>query len=125
MQLAGKLVGNAKLRETQTGQKVTAFTVAMNDQFKKKDGTKVKKTTYIDCSIWNRAAITEFLTKGLVVSIVGFPTSRAYTTNEGDLRSQIEIRVDKLTFLANPYSKDEVKPTPVEQAQDTEDDLPF
>lgn len=102
MQFAGRLVDNAQLRKTESGHQVTGFTVALNENYKAKDGSKVQKTTYIDCNYWNRPNITPYLTKGLLVEITGFPSARAYTTKQGEARGAIDFRVDRLDFLGGP-----------------------
>lgn len=105
MQIAGRLVDNAQLRSTNSGQQVTGFTVALNENFKAKDGSKVQKTTYIDCAYWNRPNITPHLTKGLLVQLTGFPSVRSYTTKSGEHRGAIDFRVDTLDFLGGSNSK--------------------
>ncbi|MCT1526060.1 single-stranded DNA-binding protein [Sphingobacterium lactis] len=105
MQFAGRLVDNAQLRTTTTGQQVTGFTVALNENFKAKDGSKVQKTTYIDCAYWNRPNITPHLTKGLLVQLTGFPSVRSYTTTSGEARGAIDFRVETLDFLGGSNSK--------------------
>lgn len=99
MQFAGRLVDDAQLRTTTSGKQVTGFTVAVNENYKAQDGSKVQKTTYIDCAYWNRPNITQHLTKGLLVELTGFPSARAYTTKEGEARGAIDFRVDRLDFL--------------------------
>lgn len=105
MQFAGRLVDNAQLRSTNSGQQVTGFTAALNQNYKANDGTKAQKTTYINCSIWNRPNITPHLTKGLLVQITGFPSVRSYTRKSGEHRGAIDFRVDSLDFLGGSNSK--------------------
>lgn len=128
MQLAGRLVGDAQLRETKSGQRVTAFTVALNDSFKKKDGTKVQNTTFVDCAVWNRPNLTDYLVKGLLVELIGFPSPRAYNGKDGEPQARIDFRVDRLNFLGGGQNKKVTAKSSGDQtpgSKDKEDDLPF
>lgn len=104
MQFAGRLVDNAQLRTTNSGKQVTGFSVALNENYKDKNGSKMQKTTYVDCSYWNRPNITPHLTKGLLVEVTGFPSARVYTTKSGESRAVIDFRVDRLDFLGRAKS---------------------
>lgn len=99
MQFAGTLVDNAQVRTTNSGKQVTGFTVALNENYKAQDGSKVQKTTYIDCAYWNRPNLAQYLIKGMSVQITGFPTAKAYQAKSGEYRGAIDFRVDRLDFL--------------------------
>lgn len=135
MQFAGRLVGNAQLRTTNSGKQVTGFGIAINRNYTAQDGTKVQQTTYFNCALWNRPNITEHLTKGMLVEVTGFPTVRTYTTDSGEARATIDFLVDTLDFLGGSKSNasgNNDDTTPVTEATEedlvpviSDDDLPF
>lgn len=99
MQFTGRLVADAQLRETKTGKKVTAFTVAHNKSYRNSEGEKVQQTTFVDCSYWNRPNITEYLTKGVMLNLRGFVSSSAWVDRDGHARAGIRMEVDDVDFL--------------------------
>lgn len=124
MQVAGRVVDDAQLRTTKSGQQVTGFTVAINRNYKAKDGTRVQQTTYFDCSYWNRPNITPHLTKGKLVNVTGFPSPRAYVTKEGEARGIIDFNVDQLDFLGGGSSDQPTSEKPNVAAKATVSDDP-
>ncbi|WP_286851101.1 MULTISPECIES: single-stranded DNA-binding protein, partial [Sphingobacterium] len=108
----------------------------LNENYRNHDGSKVQKTTYIDCAYWNRPKITEHLTKGLLVEVTGFPSARTYQTKSGEHRGAIDFRVDRLDFLGKSKSNTSdsnninAVPTANSPVEDlvpsvSDDDLPF
>jgi single-strand DNA-binding protein len=136
MQFPARLVSDARLRETKTGKKVTSFTVALNKSFKNSEGEKVQRTTYVDCSYWNRPNITGYLTKGLLIALSGFITANAWVDRDGHARAGIRMEVDDIDFLtgSKKIGQSEESEGQQEGKQGTEsvevvgekdDDLPF
>ena len=88
--IAGRLGKDAETRNTQAGDQVTGFTVAVDEGF----GDK-KRTLWFDCSFWGKrgAAVAQYLTKGSSVTVSGELSTREY---EG--KTYLTVRAHDLTL---------------------------
>ncbi len=138
----GHLGRNPETREYQ-GRKVTNFSVAVNDNYTKADGTKVERTQWFRVSFWgNTAEIAEkYLKQGDQVFVEGRLTTQEYQDKEGKTRTSLEISGQQLTLLGSASGTGSTQGTssgsntgeynsqlnePQVPIQDTaEDDLPF
>ncbi|SHK78562.1 single-strand DNA-binding protein [Chitinophaga jiangningensis] len=133
LQLIGHLGRDAVLREVNGGS-VLSFTVAVNEKFRDKAGVLNERTTWVDCSMWDRPQMAPYLLQGTLVHIEGAPKADSYvSTHSGALSSILRLRVFSLQLLSR---KDDEKrkaavaiAPPVGEAvpeQETPaDDLPF
>ena len=96
----GNLTADPERRNVTTanGEAVVAsFTVAANRVLKDK-----KYTEYFRVSVWDRMAenACKYLAKGKKVAVCGAVTCRAYTTQDGSPRAQMEItQLVRLEYL--------------------------
>jgi len=98
--LAGRLGKDPELKETQSGKKVAAFSVATEDSYKDNSGTWQKKTEWHNVVVWgNRAeTVAQYLSKGSAVVVVGRLQTRSW--GEGDEKKyRTEIVADRVQFL--------------------------
>ena len=88
--IAGRIGKDAETRQTQQGDQVTGFTVAVDEGF----GDK-KRTIWFDVSYWGKrgAAVAPYLTKGGNVTVSGDLSTREY---EG--KTYLTIRANDLTL---------------------------
>ena len=89
--IAGNIGKNAETRTTQGGDKVTSWTVAVEDR-----SSKEKVTYWFDCNWWGKRgeSVAQWLTKGSKVSVTGDFGKREY---EG--KTYFVIRVSDVTLL--------------------------
>ena len=52
IQIIGNITRDAEVKTFEGGRSVINFDVAVNEQYKSKDGEKVKKVSYIKCAVW-------------------------------------------------------------------------
>lgn len=101
----GHLGKDADVRTIESGATVIAFTVAVTETWKDKQGNKQEKTTWVNCSIWRQPgssiAIGQYLRKGTKVLVEGKPEARAYQKNDGTAGASLEVRVDNLELLSS------------------------
>jgi single-strand DNA-binding protein len=73
--IAGNIGKDAETRTTPTGDKVTSWTVAVEDRAGKEKGT-----FWFDCTLWGSRgeALAQYLTKGSKVAVSGELTRREY-----------------------------------------------
>jgi single-strand DNA-binding protein len=92
--VAGRITKDAEQRTTTGGDKVTAFSVAVDDRSGKEKGT-----IFFDCNLWGARgdSLAQYLTKGSSVTVCGDLSKREH---EG--KSYLTVRVDNLTLQGAP-----------------------
>lgn len=91
--IAGTVGKDAELRNTQGGDAVLSFNVAV-DNGKDANGNK-REATWISCSIWGKRAssVAPYIVKGLKLTLTGRPTVR-----EHNGKAYLGMSVDNFTF---------------------------
>lgn len=92
--LIGRLVRDPEYKTTSAGAGYCNFTIAVDDDFKDKDGNKV--TDFIDCTAWRKTAeyVTTYQTKGSLLAVCGRLKSRKWTDKDGNKRTSWFVQVD-------------------------------
>lgn len=52
MNIIGRLTSDARVQSLSNEKQVVNFSVAVNDNYRNKDGETIQQTTYFDCSYW-------------------------------------------------------------------------
>ena len=131
--LTGRLTSTPELKKTSSDVSVVAFSVAVQRQFKDKQGNY--PADFINCVAWRNTAefIAKYFDKGNLIALVGELQSRNYEDKQGNKRTAFEVICSEAHFVE---SKKEVspefkapKPAPNVSADDFEevqdDELPF
>lgn len=96
----GNLTADPELRTINTGQQVVNFTVASTpSRFDRATNQWVEDNPlFMRCSAWADLAthIASSLTKGMRVLVQGRLIQRSYTTQTGENRQLVELRVDDI-----------------------------
>ena len=96
----GNLVADPELRFTSTGQAVVNFRVASTPRFFDRQSNEWKdgEALFLSCSAWRQYAenVSESLTKGMRVIVVGRLRQRSWDTKEGEKRTVFEVEVDEV-----------------------------
>jgi single-strand DNA-binding protein len=118
--LAGRLTADPEMRYTPSGQAVTNFTLAIDDNYTDSTtGTKVERTKFIRCSCWGKVAenVSQYKKKGEPVLIVGSFNGEWVTGADGKLtsngpkvwnaqdgtpRASYEVTAHSVKFLPSP-----------------------
>ena len=81
--IAGRLVADPEITETENNKKRTYITVAVPRSYKNMDGTY--ETDFIRCVLWNVIAenTCEYCKKGDIVGVKGRIQSRTVERNDG------------------------------------------
>ena len=90
---SGRLTKDAETRYTQSGKCVCSFGIAVDTGF----GDN-KKTVFLNCSVWNKEALAQYLTKGKPVIVHGEYTEREWQAQDGSQRKTAEIIVRDIEF---------------------------
>lgn len=96
--IMGRMVRDPELRSTTTGTPVASFTLAVDRDFKPKDGEKA--TDFIDCVAWRSTAefVSKYFSKGRMAIVEGRLQIREWTDKEGNKRRTAEVVADQVCF---------------------------
>ncbi|MDP3002891.1 MAG: single-stranded DNA-binding protein [Bacteroidales bacterium] len=110
--LIGNLGQDPETKTTETGKKVTHFTLATDDGYKNSDGQKVNETTWHNIVAWNGLAdiAGKYLKKGRQVAVEGRIVYRTYEDKKGATKNITEIVLNDLILLRS--GKDQGKEEP-------------
>jgi len=137
--LMGNLTRDPEVRHLASGTAVAELGMAVNEKYKTKDGETKDATMFVDVVVWGRQAETtgEYLTKGSPVLIEGKLQLDQWENKEGEKRSKIKVRADRIVFMGSRSDADdngghrpgrEQKPPGVPDRplpQDDDENLPF
>lgn len=142
--LAGNLTRDPEVRYTPSGTAVADLGMAISDSYKSKTGELVEQVCFVDVVVWGRQAETsgEYLRKGSPALIEGRLQFDQWEGQDGQKRSKLRVRADRVQFLGGPRreggedNSPSNKPThaeadsanpakPEAAASKDDDDLPF
>lgn len=105
VQLIGHLGNKPEVKETESGKKVTNFSMATSDVYRNARGEKVTETQWHRLVAWGKVAeiAGKYLDKGREIAIEGRLTNRSYIDKEGNKKYITEIIVNELLMLDDKY----------------------
>ncbi|MGK2849121.1 MAG: single-stranded DNA-binding protein [Minisyncoccota bacterium] len=91
--LVGRLTRDPDMRTTQSGQSVATLSMATNNFWTDKSGTKQEKTEFHSVVLWGRLAeiAGQYLTKGQECFVEGRLQTREYTAKDGTQKKITEV----------------------------------
>lgn len=97
--LVGRLTKDPEFRTTPSGVDVATFTLAVNRNFKSKNGEQ--QADFINCVVFRKQAenVNNYLNKGSLAGIDGRLQSRSYENKEGQRVFVTEVVCDSVQFL--------------------------
>ena len=100
--LMGNLTRDPELRYTPSGTAVATLGLAVNREYRDKNGEIQKEVCYIDVDVWARQAelCSEHLRKGSPVHVEGRLQYDTWENPEGERRSKHKVRADRVQFLS-------------------------
>ena len=116
--IAGRLTRDAEVRSLNNGDKVTGFSVAVDDR-----SGKEKTTLFFDASLFGKRgeALAQYLTKGSSVCVSGDLGKR-----EHDGKTYLTIRVENVTLQGGkPAGEGGSSSGPARESYDVDDSIPF
>lgn len=121
--LIGNLTKNIDLKYLTTGVAVGESSMAINQVYKKQDGTKVQDTCFIDIVMYGRSAeiSNQYLKKGSKLCIEGKLNFQQWSDQHGNKRSKHIVSVEKVEFL-DTKSDDNVQQATQSTMQQTPQD---
>ena len=125
--IAGGITRDAVLRQTQNGDDVLGWSVAVDER-----NGQEKRTLYFDCSLWGKRgqSLAPYLTKGSRVAVSG-----DLSTREHNGKTYLTVRASEVTLLGGKETREHVNmppgfegTAPVEvdrRRADLDDEIPF
>jgi len=119
--IAGNVGKDAETRSTQGGDKVTSWTVAVEERH-----GQDKRTIWFDCTLWGKRgeSLAQYITKGGKVAVSGELSTREY---EG--KTYLTIRAEQVTLLGSKQGGDAESPQGRKHApmtsDEVDDEIPF
>ena len=122
----GRLTHHPELKTTPSGVSVCSFTIACDDDVKRRDGTR--DTDFIDCVAWRGTAeiVGKFMKKGRLIVVDGRPKIKRYKDKDGVTHKTVELRADNVYFAGNkPATDNEQRPPSEAPSNDPSDPTGF
>jgi single-strand DNA-binding protein len=97
--LVGNLTRDAELRYTPGGMAVATFGLAVNQRRQNRQTNEwEERTSFFDVVCWGTLGenVSESLSRGTRVMVVGRLEQRSWETQDGDKRSKIEVVADEV-----------------------------
>ena len=100
----GNICADPVTKYMTNGEAVTNITIACNESWKAKDGTKQEKTEFVRVTFFRRLAeiVGEHLKKGSSIYLEGRLETRKWTDKEGVERYTTEIIANEMKMLGKP-----------------------
>ncbi|MDT8284669.1 MAG: single-stranded DNA-binding protein [Thermovirgaceae bacterium] len=116
--LMGNLARDPEVRYTTSKQAVAKFTVAVNRQWKNKDGELKDQVDFIPVVVWGQQGenCERYLRKGSPVFVEGRIQVRSYEATTGERRWVTEIIAQDVTFLGTRKESDGFSSSEADQA---------
>ena len=114
--LIGNLTKDPELRYTPGGVAVANLRLAVNRRYKDKTGEWKEDTCFITVTAWDKQAevCNQYLQKGRPIFVEGRLQSRSWETNDGQKRTTIDVRAERIQFLGSGGgAKSSETPAPV------------
>lgn len=129
-------VGKIETRYLPNGDAVTNLSLAVNENYKNKDGQKVERTEWVNVTIYRKLAeiAAEYVKVGMPLYIEGKMQTRKWQDEEGRDRYTTEIIADQMQMLGGKPEQQERSDVPAERSQpkqnagafdNFDDDIPF
>jgi single-strand DNA-binding protein len=100
--IIGTITRDIELKYIPSGSAIANFSIAVNQDYKKQDGTKVEKTSFFDISVFGKQAevINQYFHKGSRIGIQGELEQQVWQdTQTQQNRSKVIIKLQKFDFI--------------------------
>ena len=119
--LVGRLTKDPEIRSTSTGFATANFTVAVNRNFKNKDGNY--DADFLPCVAFRNTAefISKYFKKGNMICLEGRVQTRNYDAQDGTKRYVTEVVVDNVEFVggkSDNNNSSQVQPSIIDEPID-------
>ena len=129
----GNLTRDPELKFLPSGTPVCELGIAINENYKNKEGETVESVVFVDVVVWGKQAesASTHLRKGSGALIEGRLQLDQWESKEGEKRSKMRVRADRVVFVGAkradehaPHRPQDQNPEPAAEAEGS-DALPF
>lgn len=135
--LTGRPTRDPELKKTNSGTSVCSFTLAVDRNFKSKNGER--EADFINCIAWKKTAevMSKYVKRGSVIGVDGRIQTRNYENRDGQRVYVTEVVVENFSFLggsdkdvqrnqnSQSFNQNNDPFASNKQADISDDDLPF
>ena len=106
--LAGRLVADPELKQTQSGIAVASLRIAVNRRFQSRDSQQQTDTDFFNVTAWRNTAefIAKYFRKGSAICICGSIQNRSWTDQQGVKHYMTDIVADEANFVESRNAQD-------------------
>jgi single-strand DNA-binding protein len=107
--IVGNVGQSPDTRQTPSGKTVTKISVAVNEKYGDKE-----TTTWYNVSCWDKLGeiVSQYVTKGMLVLVVGRVSVRAYTNKAGEPAASVDVTAQTVKFLSGKDAETTSEPMP-------------
>lgn len=100
--IMGRLTRDVEIRQTQSGNAICRFSVAVEQSFKNKQ-TGERETDFLDCTAFGKTAefVGRYFSKGKMILVEGEMRNNNYTDNNGVKHYSNYIAVNNVSFCGD------------------------
>ena len=128
--IIGTMVKDADLKYLPSGVAVASFSIAVNQDYKKADGTKVEKISFFEVKSIGKQSeiINQYFHKGSRIGITGSLEQETWANQDGSNRSKVIIKLESFSFIDRKSDNQETqrpqqKQEPVIQYESYSEDI--
>ena len=145
--LAGRVVADPELKQTQSGANVVTIRIAVNRGFRSRDAAQQNEADFFNVTAWRQSAefVSKYFRKGSSICVVGTIQNRTWTDQQGAKHYATDIIADEINFVDSrsdspagasqssytpdaysaPSFSSDLASAPKFEELKTDDDLPF
>ena len=124
--IIGTMVRDVELKYLNSGVAVGSFAIAVNQDYKNKEGQKVEKTSFFDIKVIGKQSetINQYFSKGSRIGITGELEQETWTTNDGQNRSKVVIKLSNFSFIDKKSDNQNQRQTQPQKRQTAQQQYP-
>jgi single-strand DNA-binding protein len=109
---SGNLCRDPEYRQLPSGVPLCGLTLAISESYENKDGQRTERTVFLELTVWDKQAewCSQNLRKGDRVAVEGSLQQDNWTDDQGNKRSKIKVRADRVHFLNRSSRREESGP---------------
>lgn len=106
--LAGRIVADPELKQTQSGTNVVSFRIAVNRGFRSRDAQQQTEADFFNVTAWQNTAefIAKYFRKGSAICICGRIQNRSWVDQNGQKRYSTDIIAEEANFVESRSGQD-------------------
>ena len=110
--IIGTIVKDVELKYLPSGLAVGSFSIAVNQDYKNKEGAKVEKTSFFEIKSIGKQSevINQYFKKGSRIGISGELEQESWTTQDGSNRSKVVIKLSGFSFIDRKSDTQQAQP---------------